>query len=216
MIKYFLIGIIALLLISKSNFNSGFAPPDSGYIQPVVYKNIITELEGNYILSNAEKKFKDSEIVGGFDNSIRKSKTTWLYPSDPIIKNIIKRICDMTEYPFKNAEPLQVVKYEAGGFYNEHHDSCCEDDPKCETFAEKSGQRVVTMLIYLNDSFTGGSTNFPKLNIDIKPPKYGGILFRPLEKDGTRCHPLALHKGMPILSGVKYVCNVWIRELEFL
>lgn len=28
-----------------------------------------------------------------------------------------KRICDAYNYPIENAEPLQVVKYEPGGFF---------------------------------------------------------------------------------------------------
>jgi prolyl 4-hydroxylase len=71
------------------------------------------------------------------------------------------------------------------------------------------------MLIYLNDDFTGGSTTFKNLDLDVKPEKFGGVLFRPLEDGGNRCHPLALHRGNPIESGVKYICNVWVREGKF-
>ena len=71
------------------------------------------------------------------------------------------------------------------------------------------------MLIYLNDEFTGGATNFVKLNKVIKPPKYGAVMFRPLEKNSNKCHPLALHKGTKVESGIKYVCNVWIREGKY-
>jgi prolyl 4-hydroxylase len=71
------------------------------------------------------------------------------------------------------------------------------------------------MLIYLNDSFEGGETEFPNLKMKLKAPKYGAIMFRPLEKDGNRCHPLALHKGTEITSGEKYICNVWIREGKY-
>ena len=153
--------------------------------------------------------------MGGFDNSIRKSKTTWLYKDDPIIYNIIKKVCDINKSPIENAEPLQVVQYEPGGYYKEHHDSCCDNDPKCTEFINDGGQRVLTMLIYLNDTFTGGSTRFTALNKDIKPPKYGGIMFRPLEENSNKCHPLALHKGTEVESGIKYVCNVWIREGKY-
>ena len=40
-------------------------------------------------------------------------------------------------------------------------------------------------------------------------------MFRPLEEDSNKCHPLALHKGTPVESGVKYVCNIWIREGKY-
>jgi prolyl 4-hydroxylase len=112
----------------------------------------------------------------------------------------------------ENAEPLQVVKYEPGGYYNEHHDACCDDDSKCDAFIQNGGQRVLTVLIYLNDSFEGGATEFPELKKMIKPPKYGCVIFHPLADNTNQCHPLALHRGMPVTSGTKYICNVWIRE----
>ena len=203
--------IIVLYFVNKSNFTE-YSPEDSEYVKPLVYENVVTPGEAEYILEKANDQFEDSKVLSGVSIDIRKSKTAWLYPSDPVIKSIIQRVCDLGNYPIENAEALQVVKYEPGGYYNEHHDSCCDPYDECVEFVKNGGQRVLTMLIYLNDSFTGGETSFPKLNLKLKAPKYGGILFYPLEKHGNRCHPHAIHKGMPIESGVKYVCNVWIRE----
>ena len=107
-----LIIIFNFLLKNKIKFtkNNGFASPDANYILPLVYKNFITKSEADYIINVAKKSFKESEIIGGFDNTIRKSKTTWLYKDDPIIYNIIKKVCDISGYPIENAEPLQVVQ----------------------------------------------------------------------------------------------------------
>ena len=202
--------------VSKKNkfvyTNNGFANIKSSYTMPIVYDNLVTPQEAEHIITTAKGSFKESTIIGGFDTSIRKSKTTWLYLDDPVVKGIIQRICDMTGYPIENTEALQVVQYEPGGFYKEHHDACCDDDQRCTEFVQNGGQRILTALIYLNDSFTGGATSFPELKRDIKPPKYGGVIFRPLENDSNKCHPLALHKGTPVESGIKYVCNIWIRE----
>jgi len=224
--KIIIIGILVLLLLilfrRKSNFgksksykNNGFASVKAKYTKPVIVKDIVTEEEADYIINKAKKTFKKSMVVGGFDSSIRKSETTWLYKSDPTVYNIMNRICNMNGYSVKNTEALQVVRYKPVGYYNEHHDACCEKDDKCNTFVENGGQRVLTVLIYLNDDFTGGSTKFPTLKLDIKPPKYGAVIFRPLEEDSNRCHPYALHKGTPVTSGEKYICNIWIREGPF-
>jgi prolyl 4-hydroxylase len=195
--------------------NNGFANIDAKYTEPVVYDNFITKEEADHIISSAKNSFKESKIIGGFDTNIRKSKTTWLYTSDPVIYNIIKKVCDIGGYPMENAEPMQVVQYEPGGFYKDHHDSCCDDDEKCTEFVQRGGQRVMTMLIYLNDDFTGGSTKFSTIEKEIKPSKYGAIMFRPLEDNSNKCHPFALHKGTPVISGIKYVCNIWIREGKY-
>ena len=209
--------IVFILFVknTKSYKNNGFSSIEANYIMPVEYENLISKDEAEYIINNAKNSFKESEIIGGFDKSIRKSKTTWMYKDDPIIYDIIKRVCDLSGKDIENSEPLQVVQYEPGGFYNDHHDACCDDDIKCTEFVENGGQRTLTVLIYLNDSFTGGATRFSTIEKDIKPPKYGGIMFNTLEENSNKCHPLALHKGTPVESGVKYVCNIWIREGKY-
>ena len=194
----------------------GYAEESAEYIMPVEHPDFITDEEREYIMKIAAPKFKESETVEGKDTTIRKSQTAWLDKKDATIKKIIQRVCDMTGHPFQNAESLQVVKYGVDGFYNPHHDACCDQAESCMRFEQKDGgQRVITMLIYLTDDFEGGTTKFPNLNKEFKPPKNGAIFFHPLEKNGKRCHPYALHGGMPVTRGEKYVCNVWIRERPF-
>ncbi|CAH6421636.1 Oxoglutarate/iron-dependent dioxygenase, partial [uncultured virus] len=107
------------------------------------------------------------------------------------------------------------VRYEPGQYYKPHHDSCCEDIAKCREFAKVGGQRKLTVLVYLNDAFEGGSTEFPNLGFTAKPPPGDAIVFYPLANNTNRCHPLALHGGMPVTSGEKWVANLWFRESKF-
>jgi prolyl 4-hydroxylase len=199
----------------KVNIVSNYDNDPNNFIEPKVYENIITSDEAKYILEKSKNDFEDSYILGGFDTSIRKSKTCWLKKDDDVIKKIIKRICNIGNYKIENAEDLQVVKYEPNGYYNEHHDSCCDDSTECKDFLKRGGNRVLTMVIYLNDNFEGGATRFINLDKDIKPNKYSGILFFPMNKNGDKCHTNSLHAGLPIKSGEKYIANVWIRESNF-
>jgi prolyl 4-hydroxylase len=125
------------------------------------------------------------------------------------------RIANIVNLPLENAESLQVVKYEPNGYYKHHHDSCCDNNNSCIEFTKNGGQRIKTVLIYLNDNFIEGSTDFPVLNKKIKAPKYGAVVFNPLAKDSNKCHPKALHSGLPVESGNKYVANLWFRENKF-
>jgi prolyl 4-hydroxylase len=187
----------------------------STFIQPQVYPNIISEYETKYILEKSKDNFEDSVILSGYESSIRKSKTCWLTKDDPVVKNIIQRVCNIDNIPFDNAEDLQVVKYQPNGYYNEHYDTCCDDDEVCKEFLTRGGNRIVTMLIYLNDGFQGGATKFTKLNKEIKPDKYSGILFYSMNKNMDKCHLLSMHAGLPITSGEKYIANIWLRENKF-
>jgi len=194
----------------------GFAKKDADYIMPSVYPNFISVEEAHSILEKTKNNFKDSETVSGFDTSIRKSQTCWIDKHDPVAKSIIMRVCELEGRSFDNAEHLQVVKYEPNGFYRPHHDSCADDNEETKTFLKNGGHRALTMLIYLTDDFEGGATRFVQLEKDVKPVKCSGILFYPLDRQERQCHPLAEHGGLPVLSGQKYIANVWIRQEAFI
>lgn len=224
-IKNVLFIFLAIILISALIFHAtikiipvelGLADPSAEYNEPIVYHNFVTEEEADYIKTKAQARFVKSEVMGyKVEENIRKSQTAWLEKTDPVVRNVITRVCAIHDYPFENAEELQVVKYESDGFYKEHHDSVHENDLASLDFLKTGGHRKLTMLIYLNDDFSEGGTRFVTLQKDIKPPKYGSILFYPLDKDDRKCHPSALHAGLPLKSGEKYIANVWIRTNEF-
>jgi len=193
----------------------GYCDETEDYILPEVHQDFITEEERTYILEKAKNSFTDSIILGGTDTNIRKSQTAWLSREDPVIKPIIERVSKLTSVPHAHAEKLQVVKYQPNGFYNEHHDAACDPGKTSYEFEQNGGQRKVTMLIYLSDGFEGGATRFPKLDLELKPEKNSSILFYPLQEKGDKCHPHALHAGLPVTSGEKYIANVWLRELPF-
>ena len=220
LISIFLILIIVIIIVFwykvKTPVKVGFCSQADPYIKPVTIDNLVTPEEAEYIIKIAKTKFKNSTIVSGKDESIRKSETAWFNRKEAVIKDIFERLSKQFKFDLKNVEDLQVVRYTPGGFYNDHHDSCCDNNDHCRDFAKKSGQRVLTILMYLNDEFEGGNTNFPNLSLNLKADKYGGIVFHPLELGGSRCHPNSLHKGTPVTEGVKYICNIWVREKEWI
>jgi prolyl 4-hydroxylase len=214
--------IVVVLLVKPFIYNSSFFKKDNyalitdAYEEPYIINNIINEQEANHIINKSSMQLHDSLILGEtLDTKIRKSKSTWLYKDDPIVMKIMIKIANIVKLPIENAEALQVVKYDPNGYYNEHHDSCCDGHELCTEFIKRGGQRIKTILIYLNDEFTEGATNFPVLNKKFKPPKYSAVIFNPLATNSNKCHPKALHAGLPVKSGTKYVANLWFREKVF-
>lgn len=210
------IALILLFLIGVHvKEGIGFDNDPGQFRDPSIYPDFITEDQANHILEMAKYNYKDSIIIGNENTEgIRKSQTYWLNKNDPVAKKIISKVCEINGHKIEQAEDIQVVKYEPNGYYKEHHDSCCDNTDACNEF-NKDGNRIVTMVIYLNDGFQGGSTRFPNLNKEFKPRKYSGILFYPMNKTGDKCHEKSLHAGMPITSGEKYIANVWIRDKNF-
>ena len=193
----------------------GYCSQASDYIYPKSYPQFLSESERNYILQKAEPMFRKSTVVNEDMPQVRQSYTAWLPKTDSTVKSIIQRVCDITNIPFENAEKMQVLKYEPDGFYKLHYDASCDDRKECVEFEKNGGQRVVTMIMYLNDRYDGGHTHFPRLNSKYKLPPGDALLFYSLEKDGNKCHPLSIHEAMPVISGNKYVANIWLREREY-
>lgn len=198
-----------------SNNMSNYAMETDEYIKPIILSDLISSDLCSKIINQSVNKLEESQILEGKIKSIRNSSQHWINKNDPIIKHIYQKISSMYNIPFENAEDMQVVRYLPNQYYNEHHDSCCDDNIKCDDFSKKSGQRILTVLIYLNNEFTDGQTYFPKLKLKIKPKTGSAIVFYPLAMNSSKCHPLALHAGLPVSSGEKWIANLWFREKKY-
>jgi prolyl 4-hydroxylase len=221
--EVFLIGailvvLLVLLWVLRPKYERGFTGADGAWEPPRIIEDIITPEECKYIIDQATPRFTRSAVVGvdGADSS-RTSETAWVSKTDPVAQKVLARAMELTGKSMENCEDLQVVRYEPGTFYRAHHDSCCDGSEGCLNFEKDGGQRIGTLLVYLNSDFTDGETHFPDYDGGLKMKANPGsaIFFRPLGADEPKCHPNALHAGIAPTSGVKYVCNVWVRENKF-
>ena len=89
-------------------------------------------------------------------------------------------------------ELIQVLEYSSNQEYKFHHDT--SNDPNSKEY-----HRIISIVLYLNDDFDGGGTEFPHKT--YKPlPGYG--LFFP----SNWSFP---HSGQKVLSGKKRVAVTW-------
>ena len=211
-----LVILCAILIIIIRTRERGFTHDDAPWEHPQIVSNVLTPEECQYIIDKATPLFSRSTVVGtSVPDSSRTSQTAWISKSDPVAQKVFAKALEFSGKTLDECEDLQVVKYEPGTYYMEHHDSCCDGSQGCIDFEKDGGQRVATLLVYLNSEFTDGETHFPNLDLKLKADPGSAILFRPLGSKEAKCHPKALHAGLPISSGVKYVCNAWIRENKF-
>ena len=77
------------------------------------------------------------------------------------------------------------------------------------------GQRVATLIMYLNTVEEGGETVFPEANIKVQPIKGNAVLFyyncTPEGKERKE-DPLTLHSGYPVTKGDKWIITKWLRQ----
>jgi hypothetical protein len=136
-----------------------------------------------------------------------------LLESDLVLQLVNARVAAATGLPLANQEPTNVLHYLPGEEYRPHHDFITRS-PQNEPELRTSGQRAVTALVYLNEDYEGGETDFPELAWKYRGRKGDALLFWNLTPQGEP-EPRTLHAGLPPSSGEKWLYSKWIRQKPF-
>jgi hypothetical protein len=73
------------------------------------------------------------------------------------------------------------------------------------------GQRIKTCLVYLNDDFEGGETEFPKLALKYRGRTGDALIFENVKPNGSG-DLSTLHAGLPPTRGEKWLFSQWMRS----
>lgn len=111
---------------------------------------------------------------------------------------------DLEAHEHSLVESLQVIRYKDGEQYTPHHDWVV---PPIQHRFQPT--RFATLLMYLNDDFGGGETNFPRAvtsnqhdGVSIAPVKGSAVLFYNVLPDGN-FDDLSQHGSSPVAHGTK-------------
>lgn len=194
-----------------------------GYVILEIH-NILNNRECEIIIDLATKQGLDKSNIWSYgsdngtavDDEHRNSKTTWLMDEQNAACMKLAKLSEtLTGIPRSHQEMLQVAHYDEGGKFNEHFDACVFTDKEyCDRMNNNAGERRSTLLIYLNDKFAGGETEFVNLGIKIKPEMGKGILFYNTTEDDILIEQ-SLHKGCPVVNGEKWICTKWSHALPY-
>ena len=158
---------------------------------------------------------EEEEKVNSEDYKGRTNRNCWLGPDkDEIVKNIFHKSAKLLNTDYKFFESLQVIHYKKNQEYNYHYDGWdITNETHYNKYVKDKGNRVFTLLFYLNDVRKGGETGFDSLGkeIKIKPEKGKALLFKSLHEDGT-LNLKSKHAGLPVIQGEKWACNLWLRD----
>lgn len=125
---------------------------------------------------------------------------------------IDRRLAAAADMPVAHGEPLTLLHYRPGQQYHPHHDAFEPGREDRWMGPERGGQRHLTLLVYLNQVAAGGGTAFPELGLVIEPRPGGALLFDTCDAADRR-HPDALHAGLPVQQGEKWLVSKWFRRL---
>jgi hypothetical protein len=114
--------------------------------------------------------------------------------------------------PMPMLEPFAVLHYATGEEYGEHFDYLDPAIPAYAAELAERGQRVATCLIYLNDDYEGGETEFPQLGISFKGRKGDALIFFSADPGSGRPDRRTVHAGRTPTSGEKWLLSQFFRN----
>jgi prolyl 4-hydroxylase len=185
----------------------------------VLINNFISDSECQKLIEYSEPKLIKSKVVNSEDSlnhkphPSRTSSGVFFHRNElDIVSEIDYRISLFTNWSIENQEALHVLKYDKTEEYKPHYDYFNPTAKSSEDIIKRGGQRIGTIIVYLNTCMSGGSTIFPDVGLDVKPIKGNAIFFSYPKADKTS---LSLHGGAPVLNGKKWIAVKWLRERKF-
>ncbi len=184
----------------------------------VVFGGLLSNEECDEMIALAEARLARSETVqldtGGSEvNAARTSEGMFFAREEnALCARIEARIARLLQWPLVNGEGLQVLRYRPGAEYKPHYDYFDPAQPGTANILKRGGQRVASLVMYLNTPTRGGCTTFPDVKFEVSPVKGNAVFF-----SYDRPHPLTktLHGGAPVVEGEKWVATKWLREGRF-
>jgi prolyl 4-hydroxylase len=130
---------------------------------------------------------------------------------DLVTEAVVDRVCALAGVPATHAEPLQVLHYNVGEYFVPHFDAWDHAVESHAATLKAHGQRLYTVLVYLNDDLEGGETEFLQLGLRHRGGKGDALMWRNVDAEGHRDRRTQ-HAGLPPTQGEKWVLSLWILD----
>jgi len=177
-----------------------------------VVRDFLSEATCAALIARIDARRRPSEIAD--DQGIaafRTSETCDLDPSDSAVAEVDEVIAALLGLSADLSEPMQGQRYAPGQEFKPHTDTFEPTGADYYLHCAESGNRSWTVMIYLNQPEEGGATRFKTIGKTIHPEAGKLLAWNNLLPDG-RPNPAALHQGMKVRRGTKYIVTKWFRE----
>ncbi|HMA48414.1 MAG TPA: 2OG-Fe(II) oxygenase [Magnetospirillaceae bacterium] len=154
----------------------------------------------------------DPDSGGDVVHEARRGRfTSFTRGQTDLIARIEDRIAKLIRWPVENGEGFQLIHYGPGDEYRAHYDWF---DPALSGSAvhmKAGGQRVATIIFYLNRPERGGGTQFPWLSgLTVAAVPGRAVYFDNI--DGAHAIDQRVqHAGTPVEAGEKWIVTKWLR-----
>jgi prolyl 4-hydroxylase len=176
-----------------------------------VVEHFLNAVECGRLMSMTDTVARPSEAYAlSYDSGVRTSYSGDVDPRDPFIRKLQRRIDDLLGLESSMGETIQGQRYMPGQEFKAHIDWFPPNSPAWQREKVHGGQRAFTVMAYLNPVEEGGETDFPKLDIAVRPHAGALLIWNNADENGVP-NPLTAHAGNPVIRGTKYIITRWYR-----
>ena len=180
-----------------------------------VLEGILTEQECTELIALARPRLQraltvDSDGKHQVDHRRTSEGMFFTLNELPLIGRIEQRLAALLGVPVNHGEGLQILHYLPGQEYEPHYDWFDPELPGFGAVTAVGGQRIASVVMYLNTPEQGGGTAFPEIGLTVTARRGSAVYFA--YESGDRS---SLHAGLPVLRGEKWIATKWLRERPY-
>lgn len=180
-----------------------------------VLENLLTAQECDELIGEARPRLARSLTVdneGRHQTDQRRTSQGMFFGigETPLVHRIEQRIADLLAIPVSHGEGLQILHYQPGQEYEPHFDWFNPDQPGFSAVTARGGQRIASVVMYLNTPEEGGGTAFPRIGLTVTAMRGSAVYFAYDTGDEA-----SLHAGLPVIKGEKWIATKWLRERPY-
>ena len=180
-----------------------------------VLEGLLSDEECDALIEQSRPRLQRSltvDVDGRHQTDARRTSQGMFFRNGetPLVQRIEQRIASLLDMPTDHGEGLQILHYLPGQAYEPHYDWFDPGQPGFETVTAKGGQRIASVIMYLNTPEADGGTHFPALGLTVTAMRGSAVYFA--YETGEEA---SLHAGLPVTRGEKWIATKWLRERPF-
>lgn len=209
-----------LALVTQMSLDQLLAPPQPERLTPrarvAVARGFAPPGFAEWLIDHAWNRLEAAQANDSSGLAVRTARTCAFGPQqgDLVLAVLQERAARLLGVPVAFHEPPNAISYEPGQEYRQHADFIEPSIPQFRPELDRLGQRVATVVTYLNEDFDGAETVFPDLDIKFRGAPGDAVFFANVLLDGSPDY-LTSHCALPPTRGRKWVLSQWIRSKPY-